>query len=131
MEFNLDFNAQIYGLKLFLEGGSGAMVFFTEVGCGEDWLQGRVGECMCVYVCMIGSGWGWRVGVWEDEEPACRTWDLKHLWNNQFQLAAGYMVQGLGTWPGSKTFMWEWLVEVIRVNEMGGASQRKGEEGWW
>ena len=52
------------------------MVFFTEVGCGEDWLQGRVRRVyMCVCVCVIGGAWGWEFGVWEDEEFSL--WDSR------------------------------------------------------
>lgn len=74
---------------------------------------------MCVYM----SAWLAVVGVeefgvWEDEEFSLAD-RFEAPVEQSVPLAAGYMVQGLGTWPGSKTFMWEWLVEVIRVM-MGG-----------
>lgn len=124
-------NAQIYGLKLFFGGRIRRQWCFSlKLDVEKTDFRVEWGECMCVYM----SAWLAVVGVeslvcGKMKSLVCRTWDLKHLWNNQFQLAAGYMVQGLGTWPGSKTFMWEWLVEVIRVNEMGGECLEKGRRG--
>lgn len=113
---------QIYGLKLFLEGGSKCNgVFHWSWMWSKDWLQGR-GECMCVY---MSACWLAVVGVeslvrGKMKSLVCRTWDLKHLWNNpSVPISSWVYGSGFGNMTWVKDAMWEWLVEVIRVNEMG------------
>lgn len=112
------------------------MVLFTEVGCGKDWLQSRVGQ-VCVRVCvsMIGGAWGWEIGVWEDEEFSLGDVRFQVPVEQSVPVSSWVYGSGFGNmiWAGDvyvRVVNIETIAEVIRVNEMGeGECLEKGRRG--
>lgn len=135
MEFNLDQCSDLWVRTFFWREDQAAMVFFTEVGCGEDWLQGREGRVyVCVYVCMIGGAWGWEFAVWEDEEFSLQDMRFEAPAEQSVPISSWVYGSGFGnmTWVRDvyvRVVNIETTVEVIRVNDMGGECLEKGRRG--